>query len=59
MVSSQAGKPLIDRCRVPRHAAQPIPMAQPRSSTKRSFGEIEVEFVPYLKLPLLLDKLRG
>ena len=26
---------------------------------KRSFGEIEVEFVPYLKLPHLLDKLRG
>jgi predicted AAA+ superfamily ATPase len=26
---------------------------------KRSFGEIEVEFVPYLKLPRLLDKLRG
>jgi hypothetical protein len=26
---------------------------------KRSFGEIEVEFVLYLKLPLLLDKLRG
>ena len=26
---------------------------------KRSFGEIEVEFVPFLKLPLLLDKLRG
>ena len=26
---------------------------------KRSFGEIDVEFVPYLKLPRLLDKLRG
>jgi hypothetical protein len=26
---------------------------------KRSFGEIEVEFVPYLKLPRLLEKLRG
>jgi hypothetical protein len=26
---------------------------------KRSFGEIEVEFVPYFKLPRLLDKLRG
>jgi hypothetical protein len=26
---------------------------------KRSFGEIEVEFVPYLKLPRLFDKLRG
>jgi hypothetical protein len=28
MVSSQAGKPLVDRCRVPRHAAQPIRMAE-------------------------------
>jgi hypothetical protein len=26
---------------------------------KRSFGEIEVQFVPYLKLPRLLDRLRG
>lgn len=25
----------------------------------RSFGEIEVQFVPYLKLPRLLDELRG
>jgi hypothetical protein len=26
---------------------------------KRSFGDIEVGFVPYLKLPRLPDKLRG
>ena len=26
---------------------------------QRSFGDVEVEFVPYLKLPGLLDELRG
>jgi hypothetical protein len=36
MVSSQEGKPLVDRCRVPRQAAQPIRMAQPRSWTQQA-----------------------
>ena len=36
-----------------------VVMLRSTDEHKRSFGEIEVEFVPYLKLPLLLDKLRG